>query len=101
MVYHHIHEVRGAFGEFNRVLRGGGFLCIRNSTLDLLDKVPYLKYFPTALPYNRTRLPSQRDVMDAGQQEGFTLVKHDVVAQEFATSMEEYSAKISQRVLSD
>ena len=101
MVYHHLCDQRHAFLEFNRILRDGGFLCIRNSTLDLLDKVPYLKYFPSALPYNRERLPSQRDVIDIGQQRGFSLVNHAVISQEFATSMEEYSAKISKRALSD
>jgi ubiquinone/menaquinone biosynthesis C-methylase UbiE len=101
MVYHHLCDLRHAFLEFNRILRDGGFLCIRNSTLDLLDKVPYLKYFPSALSYNRTRLPAQRDVIDTGQQSGFSLVNHAVISQEFATSMEEYSAKISKRALSD
>jgi len=101
MVYHHLGDLRHAFREFTRVLRDGGFLCIRNSTRDLLDKVPYLKYFPSALPYNTTRLPSQSDVIDAGQQGGFSLVSHVVISQEFATSMEEYSTKIGKRALSD
>ena len=101
MVYHHLRDQRHSFLEFNRTLRVGGFLCIRNSTLDLLDKVPYLKYFPSALPYNRTRLPSQRDVIDTSQKSGFSLVSHSVISQELATSMEEYSAKISKRALSD
>jgi ubiquinone/menaquinone biosynthesis C-methylase UbiE len=101
MVYHHLCDPRNAFREFNRVLRDGGFLCIRNSTLDLLDEVPYLKYFPSALPYNRARLPSQRDVIDTAQQSGFSLVNHAAIAQEFAKSMDEYSAKISKRALSD
>jgi ubiquinone/menaquinone biosynthesis C-methylase UbiE len=101
MVYHHLRDPSSAFREFNRVLRGSGFLCIRNSTLDLLDKVPYLKYFPSALLYNRARLPLKRDVIGTGQQSGFSLVNHTVIAQEFANSMDEYSAKISKRALSD
>ena len=101
MVYHHLGEPRQAFGEFNRVLRDAGFLCIRNSTLELLDQVPYLTYFPSALLYNRSRLPSQRGVINTGEQSGFSLVSHTVIEQEFATSMEEYSAKISKRALSD
>ena len=101
MVYHHLRDLRHAVREFNRVLRDGGFLCIRNSTRDLLDKVPYLKYSPSALPYNSTRLPLRRDVIYTGQQGGFSLVSHVVISQEFATSMEEYSAKIGKRALSD
>src|SRR5437773_3595787 len=101
MVYHHLRDLRHAVRKFNRVLRDGGFLCIRNSTRDLLDKVPYLKYSPSALPYNSTRLPLRRDVIYTGQQGGFSLVSHVVISQEFATSMEEYSAKIGKRALSD
>lgn len=71
MVYHHLCDLRHAFLEFNRILRDGGFLCIRNSTLGLLDKVPYLKYFPSALSYNRTRLPRNATLSTLGSEVAF------------------------------
>lgn len=101
MVYHHISNLCDAAREFRRVLRHDGFLCIRNSTLDLLDQVPYLKYFPSAMAFNQKRLPSQRDVIDILQGNGFTLIKHDVIEQVFADSLCEYCEKVGQRALSD
>lgn len=101
MVYHHISNLPDAVLEFRRVLRGDGFLITRNSTKDLLDAVPYLKYFPSATAINKKRLPSQRDIIDIMQVNGFSLVKLDVLKQEFASSWSEYCDKVGQRALSE
>jgi ubiquinone/menaquinone biosynthesis C-methylase UbiE len=101
MVYHHIGNPGGAAREFVRVLRASGFLCIRNATLDLLDRFSYLKYFPPAVEFNRRRLPSQRDVIETMQANGFSLLRHDVIEQPFAESFGAYYDKIRQRGLSD
>jgi ubiquinone/menaquinone biosynthesis C-methylase UbiE len=101
MVYHHLGNPGGAGREFARVLRASGFLCIRNSTLDLLDRFLYLKYFPPAVEFNRQRLPSQGDVIETMRASGFCLLRHDVVEQQFADSFGDYYDKISQRGLSD
>lgn len=101
MVYHHIDNPNNAAHEFKRVLRPGGFVCIRNSTLDLLDQILYLKYFPSAMEHNHHRIPSQRDVIDTMQTKGFALLKHEVIPHQFARTKREYFNKIKQRVLSD
>jgi len=101
MVYHHIGNPDSAAREFKRVLRASGFVCIRNSTLDLLDRVPYLKYFPSAMEHNYHRIPSQRDVTDTMQANGFALLKHEVIHQQFARTQCEYFNKIKLRSLSD
>ena len=48
MMFHHIEDLDAAIAEFGRVLQGGGFVCVRNSTLDSLDSYPYLEHFPGA-----------------------------------------------------
>jgi len=101
MVYHHMENMELAAAEFFRVLRSGGFLCIRNSTLDLLSSVPYLRFFPSAFEFNERRLPSQRDVMDAMQKQRFILLVHEVIHQRFARNLREYYDKIRERGLSD
>ena len=101
MVYHHLGNPGNGAREFARVLRSGGFLCVRNSTVDHLDRFPYLEYFPTAIAVNRRRLPSQRDVIATMQENGFALVRHEVIEQRLADSFGELYDKIRQRALSD
>jgi ubiquinone/menaquinone biosynthesis C-methylase UbiE len=101
MVYHHIVDPSLAAQEFYRVLRTGGFVCIRNSTRDLLDKVLYLEWFPGALEFNRHRIPSQQDIIKTMQDNRFVLLVHEVIQQPFANSLKEYCEKIRQRALSD
>jgi ubiquinone/menaquinone biosynthesis C-methylase UbiE len=101
MVYHHIGDPSLAAQEFHRVLRTDGFVCIRNSTRDLLDRVLYLKWFPAALDFNRQRIPLQQDIIETMQGNGFFLLVHEVIQQPFANSLQEYCDKIRQRALSD
>jgi ubiquinone/menaquinone biosynthesis C-methylase UbiE len=101
MVYHHLADTVRAAAEFRRLLREHGLLCIRNSTADLLHRVPYLRYFPSAVECNRRRLPLQNDLIATLQSAGFSLLRHHVIEQEFASSFEEYVAKIGKRALSD
>lgn len=101
MTYHHISDFSVAIGEFKRALRSPGFLCIRNSTKDLLNEVPYLKYFPTARELNNHRIPMQQELIDVVEGGGFSLLIHEVIKQIFAESLREYCEKISRRGLSD
>jgi ubiquinone/menaquinone biosynthesis C-methylase UbiE len=101
MVYYHIEHPEQAAREFSRVLRPGGVVCIRNSTQDLLHCVPYLKYFPEALDFNRTRTPFKRSIIETMNTAGLSLSSHDVINQKFADTMTQYCEKIAQRGLSD
>ncbi len=83
------------------MLRDTGALCIRTSTRDLLDRVPYVSYFPAALAHNRRRLPSKEELIETVCNAGLSLVRHRVVEQVFAESFGAYVHKISQRGLSD
>lgn len=101
MVYHHIERPGQAALEFDRVLRPGGYVCVRNSTRDLLHLTPYLKYFPKAMEINRKRLPSKRGLIETMKAGGLSLLSHDVIEQKFADTLKEYSEKVARRGLSD
>lgn len=101
MVYHHIKDIVQAGAEFYRVLRRGGYVCIRNSTKELLHQVLYLKFFRGASEFNYHRLPSQQDVTAAIGASGFSLLTHQVIRPQSAESLREYYDKVSQRALSD
>lgn len=101
MVYHHISDCHVAGREFFRTLRPKGFVCIRNSTRDLLDSVPYLPYFPAALEFNRNRLPPKGHLIRTMKSSGFSLLSHEIIEQQFADTFREYYEKIAERGLSD
>jgi ubiquinone/menaquinone biosynthesis C-methylase UbiE len=101
MVYHHIQDKRQALGEFARVLKERGRLCIRTGTVDCLDSYPWLQFFPSARQIEAGRMPSRSELNESVQATGkFRLAKHAVIHQRFAENFGEYLAKISLRGLS-
>jgi ubiquinone/menaquinone biosynthesis C-methylase UbiE len=101
MVYHHLSDPMKASEEFWRVLEPGGCLCIRNSTTDHLDHLPYLRYFPSARKMNDQRLPSISSISRTVENTGFELRKHLVVPHQYAKTSQEYQEKLATRSLSD
>jgi ubiquinone/menaquinone biosynthesis C-methylase UbiE len=101
MVYHHIEDRYDAIREFNRVLRNRGLVCIRNSTTDLIDTIPYIQYFPSAREHLLRHLPDRDGLIRTMEHGGLTLLKHEIVEQQFALSPSAYLRKIRMRGLSD
>ena len=100
-VYHHIQDKIKAACEFNRVLKKGGFLCIRTSTTDILDCYLYLQFFPEARKIDLANLPSRKEIQEFFRNKGFELRCHTIVNQIFAENLNKYFDKISLRGLSD
>lgn len=101
MAYHHIENIQAAICEFGRVLRDGGVVCVRNSTTDLIDSIPYIRHFPSAREYGLKKYPRRADMIKAMASAGLVLVKHATLEQQFAASPAEYLEKIRMRGLSD
>ena len=101
MAYHHLDDPFRAARELARVLRHSGRVVIRNSTVEVANRIPYVEYFPTALEINRRKLPAVDAVTRAMQSAGLFPVSHEVITQRFADSFEEYYEKIRLRALSD
>jgi ubiquinone/menaquinone biosynthesis C-methylase UbiE len=101
MVYHHIQDEIKAVCEFKRILRAGGFLCIRTSTTDSLDCYLYLRFFPEARQIDLSTLPSREEMVKFLRNNEFKLKAHAIIKQKFAENLNEYFEKISLRGLSD
>ena len=100
MTYHHIECIESATNEILRVLKNGGYLCIRNATIECMESYLWLKYFPTAHEIESARLPRAYDVLEHFKCKGFDVVFHGALRQQFAASLEEYVKKIGLRTLS-
>jgi len=102
-VFHHLVNARKAFEEIARVLTPGGYLAIRNGTLEHNSKLLWLKFFTEAQKIEDERTPSAHDVQNLvcnQSSQRFEMISHRVIHQLFAASYAEYYEKISRRGLS-
>ncbi len=100
MVYHHV-EPATVGCELRRVMKRGGVVGVRNSTIECLDKVLYCDFFPTAADHNRRHLPARGAVVTCMQDCGFALAAHHIINQTMASTWSEYCEKVALRTYSD
>ena len=83
--------------ECHRVLRPGGYVCLRNGTAEQIASFEYLRYFPGAVAIAQARLVSGQTIKDVFVEAGFETAAHRSVAHEEAASWQELAEKLSQR----
>ena len=99
-VFHHLVKPDQAFEEIHRVLKGSGYLAIRNGMREENDKLPWLEFFPEARLIEEARTPLRSELKELVTAHRFGLLCERVIQQRFASSHEEYVEKIGQRGLS-
>jgi ubiquinone/menaquinone biosynthesis C-methylase UbiE len=99
--YHHFQDKDKAISETRRVLRRGGFFCIRNSTIENLDSCLYLKFFPRAYKDNHKLLPSRMDMTSLLNAHKLIIVNHDIINYKVADSDEICYEKTKLRAVTD
>jgi ubiquinone/menaquinone biosynthesis C-methylase UbiE len=94
MVYHHFRDPSVVAKECHRVLRRGGYACIRNGTRE--SDFPHRHFFPLRALID-SALPSRRDIGSAFAVSGFTPVVHQVVTQVTAPNWPSFVEKSALR----
>jgi ubiquinone/menaquinone biosynthesis C-methylase UbiE len=79
MVYHHLTDPAAVARECHRVLRQGGYVCVRNGTRE--SDFPHRHFFPALRVLIDSDLPSRRDIQSVFAVGGFTPIVHRVVTQ--------------------
>ena len=79
MVYHHLTDPAAVARECHRVLRRGGYVCVRNGTRE--SGFPHRHFFPTLRALIASGLPSRRAIRSVFAVGGFTPIVHRVVTQ--------------------
>jgi ubiquinone/menaquinone biosynthesis C-methylase UbiE len=100
-VWHHIQDKRAAAHEIARVLKPGGYLCIRTATLESLDNSVYLRFFPAALKIDGRIHPARADMVDAVELSRLKLTSHALIRQPVADNFSAYAERIALRGYSD
>lgn len=101
MVWQHLRDREQVGAEIARVLRIGGSVCIRTSTLETLDSTLYLCFFPTARKINEQSLPSRQALVQWASRRGLSLAHRSSVQQQIDTSLYDYTQRVALRGLSD
>ena len=89
MVYHLLYAAgvaAVAVGEVHRVVHPRGWVLLRTPSLERLDRISWLPFFPGARALDEGRLPPRRQIVTTFEQAGFTTHAHRVIEQEFAPS---------------
>jgi len=95
MVYHHFTDRALVVKECRRVLRDGGYVCVRNSTREA--DFPEKHFFPAILPMIDSELPDRKDVVRAFVTAGFSIVVHEIVRQDCSPNWPSFVRKSSLR----
>jgi ubiquinone/menaquinone biosynthesis C-methylase UbiE len=95
MIYHHLIDPSAVARECRRVLRQGGYVCIRNGTHE--GDFPHRHFFPALRALIDSDLPSRRDITSVFTASGFSPVVHQVVTQITAPDWPSFVEKSSLR----
>jgi ubiquinone/menaquinone biosynthesis C-methylase UbiE len=94
MVYHHLGNPAAAARECHRVLREGGYVCIRNATRE--SDFPDRHFFALGLLID-TELPARAKIVATFESVGFARVTHQVVRQTIAPDWPSFVEKSALR----
>ncbi len=100
MVYHHLTDLDKTISEIRRVLSSEGYLLIRNTTWEDINRIEFLNFFPRSKQIDLQRMPEESQVISKFRAGGFGLVSCRVMEQVFAQNYLEYFSKICKRGLS-
>ena len=95
MVDHHLTDPSALARECRRVLREGGYVCIRNGTRE--SDFPHRHFFPALRGLIDSDLPSRPEIENVFGAGGFTTVVHQVVTQVTAPDWPSFIAKSALR----
>ncbi len=101
MVWHHIPDQPEAGREIARVLRPGGYLCVRTPTREALDSELYLRFFPSARRLNEQIMPARQDLIACLTDCGLQLIHHGIIRHPQNSSPRDYAERVALRAFSD
>jgi SAM-dependent methyltransferase len=100
LVYHHLRDPLTALRECARVLTPSGRLLVINATLEILDSLRWLPFFPSARGIDIARLPVRTTLSDVGREAGLSLIRQRTVAYPVASSLTAYADHVATRTFS-
>ena len=98
MVFHHLSDPEHTAHECHRILRDGGYVCIRNATIDAIETYPYLGFFRGIRPLIEEQLVSRSQIERIFEDAGFDSVAQKVITHQISSDWRSFADKIATRV---
>jgi len=98
---HHVKCLDEALREMVRVLQPHGIVFIRSYSLENLESLRYLQFFPEAMQICREMIWPRHTLVENFTARGFAKLSQGTVRQQASPDFESYLRKIDQRVYSD
>jgi ubiquinone/menaquinone biosynthesis C-methylase UbiE len=98
---HHVQSLDKALWEMHRVLRPHGIVFIRNYSLENLESLHYLQFFPEARHISHEMIWPRSTLVEHFTARSFAKLSQGTVHQEASPDVEAYIRKIESRVYSD
>ena len=95
MVLHHLADPEKVARECGRVLRGGGYVFIRNTVADEIPSYPYLEFFPSIRSIIENGLISRVRLNAIFRAAGFERTAQETARHEIAPDWRAFADKIS------
>ena len=100
LVYHHLRDPLTALRECARVLSSSGHLLVINATVEMLDSLRWLPFFPSARHIDSARLPSRTKLSEVARDAGLTLIQQRAVSYPAAPNLSTYAEHVATRTFS-
>jgi ubiquinone/menaquinone biosynthesis C-methylase UbiE len=100
LVYHHLRDPLTALREGARVLSSSGHLLVINATVEILDSLRWLPFFPSAREIDAARLPTRTQLSEVAQEGGLSLIRHRTVSYPVAPNLSTYAEPVATRTFS-
>ncbi len=97
MVFHHLADPEHTAHECHRILRDGGYVCIRNGTIDAIETYPYLRYFRGIRPLIEEQLLSRNQIESIFEDAGFDTVAQKAITCQISSNWRSFADKLAMR----
>ncbi len=96
-VFHHLANSEHTAHECYRILHDGGYVCIRESTVDAIETFAYLRFFDGIRPLIEEQLVSRSQIKGIFEGAGFDPVTHRVITHQMSPHWRDFADKMALR----
>ena len=96
-VFHHLADPDRTANDCYRILRDGGYVCIRNGTVDVIETFHLVRFFRGIRPLIKEQMVSRNQIKSIFEGAGFDTVAHQVITHQLSLDWSSFADKLALR----